>query len=117
LPNREDVVITIVGSPQFFAQSGGTDSGFVIAAYLNLGGVQLAANSSVVTFVDSQLAAGVSTPTSVAQSIIYSGSLYFTQLTVNQLMQYIPTESQGVLRTGEGPPNGPAINPPTNLID
>jgi len=114
LPNREAVAIFIVGSAQFFAQSGGTNASFVTAAYLDLGGI--AASPATVSFVAGQLASGASTRSSVAAGIIYGGPLYFTQLAVNQLLYYIPDESQGVLRTGEGPPNGPAINPAPGLI-
>ncbi len=117
LPTREDVVIYIVGSPLFFADSGGTNKSFVNAAYIVLG--YPAPTQSTIDFVAGQITAGVSTTTSVAANIIYSTPLYFTNLVISELEFFIPLESQGLLRTGELPANAPGqpINPQPNLIN
>ncbi len=115
-PNRESVVITLVGSPEYSLRNGGTPQGFVTAVYRDLGGI--VASPSVVNDWVNRFATG--TPrVGLAQAIIYGGGLYFYNLAVQEVMQYLPNEFQGVLRSGNLSPNAPGqpINPDPNIVN
>jgi FG-GAP-like repeat len=115
LPNREDVLIAIIGSSQFYAKAGSTNAGFITYAFGYLDAVSVPASS--LQAIEQQMAQGTTTY-QVAAGIIYTGTLYFDTLVVNQLTRYIPSQSEGVLRTGELPVTAPGqpINPDPNLI-
>jgi hypothetical protein len=114
--NRESVVIFIVGSPEYFTRNGGTNAGFVAAAFRDLGGIAIDPGN-LNAFV-AKMNAGLST-TGVAQQIIYGGSLYFANTIVNEVQSYLPNEQLGVLRSGNLPPTAPGqpINPDPNLLN
>ena len=114
--SRANIDILLVSSSTFFAEAGGTDAGFVNAAFQSLAGIGIstAQNQSFVGMLQS----GQLTTTSLAQEIVYGGSLYFDNLTVAELFVYIPNELQGVLTTGLLPTGDPGqpINPDPSLV-
>lgn len=114
--NREALVILIVGSPEYYAKNGGTNSTFVQAAFQDLAGITIDA-TDLASFVN-RMNAGLTT-TQVAQQIIYGGTLYFNNTAVSEIEQYLPNEQLGVLRSGNLPPTaaGQPINPNPILID
>jgi FG-GAP-like repeat len=114
--HREDIAVLIVGSPEYFAKNGGTNASFVAAAFRDLANIGV--GQDVINSFVAQMNAGLATTTSIAHSIIFGGNLYFSALAVSQLTQYVPLESQGVLRTGELPVNAPGqpINPDPNVL-
>ena len=113
--SREAILSFIVGSQEFFNRNGGTNSSFVAAAFLDLGGITI--DQGTIAAIDMQLANG-QTRAGVATGIIYTvPSLYFQNLVVNQLEQYIPDEAQGVLRSGVSSNTQVSINPDPNLVN
>ncbi len=114
--SRESVILTIVGSQEYYARNGGTASSYVTAVSRDLAGInpvpqQLMAQN--VNMINS------GTPRIVlAQNLMANPGLYFSQQAVNWIMQYLPDEFQGVLRTGNQPPNaaGQPINPNPSLL-
>ena len=114
-PNRESVVLSIVGSPEYFARNGGTNAGFVQAVFRDLAGIAID-QANLNAFV-TELNAGLP-PVGVAQQLIYGGPLYFLNTVVNEATLYLPDEAQGVLRSGNLPPTAPGqpINPNPVLL-
>jgi len=114
--SRESVILFIVGSAEYYTHSGGTDSSYIQAVSRDLAGINPAPQSFINQWIN---AFNTGTPRiTLAQDLVANPSLYFQNQAVNWIMQYLPDESQGVLRTGTLPPNaaGQPINPSPSLI-
>jgi len=114
--SRENLILAIVGSPEYFNRNGGTQSSYVTAIYRDLGGLNPVSQSTVNDWLK-QFAAGMPL-IAVAKGVI-SGVLYFNQNSVAEIFAYLPDESLGVLRIGNLPPTAPGqpINPSPALIN
>ena len=112
---REDIVVRLAGSAEYYRKNGGTAASFVQAAFRDLGGIGIT-QSTINSFV-SRINAGTSRA-AIAQQIITGGTLYYNNTVVNLLMVYLPDEHLGVLRSGNLPPTaaGQPINPDPGLI-
>ncbi len=114
--SRESVILTIVGSPEYYAHNGGTVSSYVTAVCRDLAAISPVPQQFLnqwVTMINS------GTPRiTLAQDLMANPGLYFNQQAVNWIMQYLPDETQGVLRSGALPPGaaGQPINPSPSLI-
>ncbi len=115
--NRESVVITLVGSAEYYSRNGGTASNFVQAAFRDLAGIAID-QANLDAFVN-KLNSGALQRFQVAQQIIYGGPLYFNKTIVDYIFTYLPDESLGVLRSANLPPNaqGQPVNPSPALIN
>lgn len=113
---RENLILAIVNSPEYYIHNGGTDSSFISAVFRDLAGVAITPQALINTYL-AQFASG-SPRIKVAQDIITEPSLYDNQQAVNFLMQYLPDEQQGVLRTGNEPITATStpINPSPGLV-
>ena len=114
--SRESVILFIMGSSEYYAHSGGTDTSYIQAVSNELAGINPVPQSLINQYTS---AFNSGTPRiKLAQDLMANPSLYFNYQAVNWIMQYLPDESQGVLRTGTLPPNaaGQPINPSPSLI-
>jgi hypothetical protein len=112
---REDVILFLTNSPEYFNRAGGTNLGFLQAAFRDIADIYPVPPS----FFDSlvrQLDTG--TPRSSVLSQLLSSGDYYNKIVVNDLYRYLPDESMGFLRNGPLPMNDPRvpINPDPNLI-
>ncbi len=115
--NRENVILTIVGSAEYFNRNGGTNAAYVSAVFRDLASFSPTPQNVINDWVN-RFNSG--TPrVNLAQTLIYGGTLYFNNLAVNELSQYLPDESLGVLRSGNLPPGaaGQPINPDPNQVN
>ncbi len=89
----------------------------MIAAFRDLGTITVDGSNPSVISTAASLNSGQQTRAGVAQGIIYSGLLYFTNTVVSQINLYIPDQSQGVLPSGAAPPTGQITNPSPGLVN
>ncbi len=115
--SRESLIVTIIGSAEYFNHNGGTVSNYISAVYRDLAAYS-PVPQSVVDSWTAQFNSG-QPRTALPTAIIGNPDLYATQTTVIQIMQYLPDETQGVLRSGALPPSagGQPINPPPGEIN
>jgi hypothetical protein len=109
------VILFLTNSPEYFNRAGGTNLGFLQAAFRDIADIYPVPPS----FFDSlvrQLDTG--TPRSSVLSQLLSSGDYYNKIVVNDLYRYLPDESMGFLRNGPLPMNDPRvpINPDPNLI-
>ena len=114
--SREALILTIVGSAEYFNHNGGTVSSYISGVYRDLANFSPTPQSAIDAWTK-QFSSG--TPRiALAQAIMANPALYANQLAVTQIMRYLPDQSQGVLRSGALPPTAPGqpINPDPNLV-
>ncbi|RUL89759.1 FG-GAP-like repeat-containing protein [Tautonia sociabilis] len=107
--SREELRILIVSSPEYLARNGGTNEGFIRAAFRDLYGVD-PLPQNVLSERLNALNRGRETRQSMARALVFSTPAYERDV-VNLLFRYLPDESNGVLRVPIGAPAG---SPPTN---
>ena len=115
--SREALILTIVGSAEYYNHNGGTVSSYISAVYRDLGSFSPTPQSVIDSWIK-QFNSG--TPRiALAQTILFNSTLYANQTAVTMLMRYLPDQSQGVLRSGALPPGaaGQPINPDPNLVN
>jgi hypothetical protein len=113
--SREELIITLASSPEYFNRAGGTNPGFVRAAFLDLYGVdplpQAVLNEQVAVLNNGQ-----QTRAGMVRSLVFSAP-YYEKTTVEMLLRYLPEEGKGVLRVPiDAPPGTPANNPDPALL-
>lgn len=115
-PTREALIVTIVGSPEYYARSGGTIPAYISAVSRDLAGISPVPQSAINDYT--ALFSKGAPLTTLALNLISNPGLYFTQTAIAQLTRYIPDGSQGVLRTGVLPANaaGQPVNPNPALV-
>ena len=115
--SREALILTIVGSAEYFNHNGGTVASYISAVYRDLASIDPTPQSAIDAWTQ-QFNSG--TPwIALAQAIMANPTLYANQTAVAQIMRYLPDQSQGVLRSGALPPTAPGqpINPDPNLVN
>ena len=115
--NREALILTIIGSDEYFNHNGGTVSTYISAVYRDLAAFSPTPRSAIDSWTQQF---NMGTPRIVlAQAIMANPSLYSYQTAVAQITQYLPDQTQGVLRSGALPITAPGqpINPSPALIN
>ncbi|MBX7164742.1 MAG: DUF4214 domain-containing protein [Pirellulales bacterium] len=112
---REDVIIALVSSPEYFVRNGNTNTGFVQAAFRDLAGINPLPQAALNQWLN-LLATG--TPRAQLPTLLVASAEYYNKQVVDFLFRYLPDESQGVLRTGNLPGNaaGQPVNPNPALV-
>jgi len=110
---REEVAVNLVASQEYFNRNGGTVGGFVAAAFRDVARVDAVPAEALNEWV-ARIQSG--TPRSELPRQLLENRSGREPRIVRMLFRYAPDESQGVLRTGNGPLNGPAVNPDPDLI-
>ncbi|MEO6810876.1 MAG: hypothetical protein ABI353_17305, partial [Isosphaeraceae bacterium] len=112
---REDLVLILTNSPEYYSQAGGTNLGFLQAAFRDIADIYPVPPSFFNSLVQ-QLNTG--TPRATILSQLLSSPEYYNKIVVNDLFRYLPDETFGFLRNGPLPMNDPRvpINPDPNLI-
>ena len=111
---REDAVVAMVSSAEYFFHNGGTVPGYVAAAFRDIYG--FVPDASTLAPWIQQISAGA--PRSTLPATLVAGLPYQNRVVVDDLFRYLPDESQGVLRTGALPASFPGqpINPNPVLV-
>ncbi len=114
--SRENLILAIVGSSEYITHNGGTIPSYISAVARDLAGIS-PVPQSVINDYSKAFAAGTPLIT-LAKNLMSDPNFYFTQTAVNEIMQYLPDQAQGVLRIGKFPTNTPGqpLNPSPALI-
>ena len=111
---RSNVLLGLVTSDEYLARNGGTVASYVQAAYRDLGDYVPAA-ADAASWVQ-KINAGQSR--AVLASTLLASTAHANDVAVNDLFRYIPDESQGILRTGNGViSSGVITNPAPSLTN
>ena len=114
--SREALILTIMSSAEFYTHVGGTPTAYIEAVSNDLAAISPVPASFLSSWV-AQFKAGTPMIT-LAVDLMTNPELYDEQNAVEQIMQYLPDESLGVLRSGNLSPTaaGQPINPSPTLI-
>jgi hypothetical protein len=129
---REDVIVALVSSPEYYQRAGGTTEGLVRAAYRDILNIPNAPANEVQYWVGQLTARTVpprrgrrprptpiptpaATPATLADSLTRN-PIYRDAWVVDTLMKFTPDISRGVLRVPIGVPGGP-INPDPGIVN
>ncbi|MEW4566308.1 VCBS repeat-containing protein [Tautonia sp. JC769] len=112
--SREELKLLLIGSPEYFARHGGTNTGFVRAVFRDLYGVDPVPQSVLENEVR-VLNQGRQTRPGLARSLLFS-AIGYEKVVITQLFRYIPAEDKGVLRFPIENPTSPPNNPDPALI-
>jgi hypothetical protein len=111
---REDAVVGMVSSDEYFFHNGGTVAGYVQAVFRDLGG--FVPSATVLAPWIQAISAGA--PRASLPATLVNSALYQNLLVVADLFRYLPDESMGVLPTGILPLTTPGqpLNPNPALV-
>ena len=116
---RENIVILLVSSPEYFAKHGGNNTSFVQAAFLDIDAIVVTASAAQGIAGQAQCGHVANGPRSPTRSSTSGDTLL--QHHHRQPTDGISSrlESQGVLRSGDSPTNAPGqpINPDPNVLN
>ncbi|QDV38156.1 FG-GAP repeat domain-containing protein [Tautonia plasticadhaerens] len=113
--SREELIISLASSPEYFARAGGDNPGFVRLAFLDLYGVD-PLPASVLNEQVAALNGGRLTREGMIRNLVFSAPFYEKDV-VELLFRFLPEEGKGVLRIPiDAPPGTAANNPDPALI-
>ena len=113
--SREELIVSLASSPEYFARAGGNNTAFVQAVFLDLYGVA-PVPPQVLNEQVSVLNSGRLTREGLVRNLVFSTPFYEKNV-VELLFRYLPEEGKGVLRIPiDAPPGTAANNPDPALI-
>ncbi len=111
--SRSAILLGLTTSNEYYARNGSNNTSYVQAVYRDIVDYVPAA-SDAAGWVQ-RLNSGLSRASFVGT--LLATSEHANAVAVTDLFRYIPDESQGILRTGNGLVNGPPTDPDANLLN